>query len=113
MIVRTTMFTKDYEIQECLTLQPTDDHVLLRRLEDPNQSPIILTDEKPEGDIDSQTAKLAEVIAVGPGRLNKRGMRKPLGVEVGDVVWYGRFVDWTKHGFVIVQEADIVAVQHA
>ncbi len=32
-----------------------------------------------------------EVIAVGPGKLNKKGDHMPLDVEVGDEVFYGKF----------------------
>ena len=95
-----------------LGFQPLDDRVLLEVIPD-LPGLIVLTDEKPEGDIDSQAAKLAMVIAVGPGKMSKQGIRKPCTVVPGDVVWYGRFVDYRAGDLELVQEADIVSIKNA
>jgi chaperonin GroES len=57
---------------------------------------------------------LGEVIAVGPGKLSKRGNPIPLDVKPGDIVRYGefQFPEYREAGikYQILQEADIAAI---
>lgn len=57
---------------------------------------------------------LGEVIAVGPGKYNKKGNHMPMDVKLGDIVRWGQFVfpEYTENGikYQILQEADIAAI---
>ena len=69
-----------------MNVKPMADRILVRRLDEPEvkQGGIIIPDtakEKPQQ---------GEVIAVGPGRVEK-GVRVPMEVKVGDRVIYGKY----------------------
>jgi chaperonin GroES len=55
-----------------------------------------------------------EVIAVGPGKLDKNGKRMPLDVKVGDKVLYGKYsgteYKQDDQEFLIVEYNDILAI---
>lgn len=91
-----------------MTIRPLDDRIAVRKLETlPDGREIIgVTAEK-------MPQNRGEVLAVGPGRRDKRGNRRPLAVNIGDVVFYGRFWDYDADGIVIVQEADIIGVERS
>lgn len=65
--------------------------------------------------------KWGTVISVGPGRLSKKGVRIPVGVEPGDRVAFVRFLERTETGKALhatlgkkqflIQGQDIVAVE--
>ena len=70
-----------------LNIAPLRDRVLVRRLEEKEiaKGGIIIPDtakEKPQE---------AEVIAVGAGKLNEKGVRVPLDVKAGDRVLFGKY----------------------
>lgn len=65
-----------------MNIKPMNDHVVIIPDEDTNISAggiVIATTEK-------ATPVKGEVIAVGPGKLNSKGIRKPLGIEPGDKI---------------------------
>jgi chaperonin GroES len=93
-----------------VNIRPLHDRVLVQRIEQEEQvrGGIIIPDtakEKPQE---------AEVIAVGPGKLNDDGKRSPMDVKAGDRVLMGKYsgseikLDGTD--YVILREDEILAV---
>jgi chaperonin GroES len=95
---------------EAVNIRPLHDRVLVKRLETEEQvrGGIIIPDtakEKPQE---------AEVIAVGPGKLNEEGKRAPMDVKEGDKVLMGKYsgseIKIDGNDFVILREDEILAV---
>jgi chaperonin GroES len=93
-----------------MNVRPLNDRVLLRRLEQEEviKGGIIIPDtakEKPQE---------AEVIAVGPGKLDEDGKRIPTEVKKGDRVLIGKYsgtdIKIADDEFVIVREDEILGV---
>ncbi len=91
-------------------VRPLHDRVLVRRLEEKEQirGGIIIPDtakEKPHE---------AEVIAVGPGKVEEDGKRRPMDVRAGDRVLIGKYsgtdIKLDGEDLVILREDDIMAV---
>ena len=93
-----------------MNIRPLHDRVLVKRSEQEEQvrGGIIIPDtakEKPQE---------AEVMAVGPGKLNDEGKRSPMDVKEGDRILMGKYsgseikLDGTD--FVILREDEILAV---
>lgn len=91
-------------------LRPLADRVVVRRLEpeEKTHGGIVLPDtakDKPQQ---------GEVLAVGPGKLEDNGVRRPLEVEVGNKILFAKYagtevkVDGIE--YVILVERDILAV---
>ncbi|MFC1540163.1 co-chaperone GroES [Gemmatimonadota bacterium] len=93
-----------------LNVKPLADRVVVKPLDEDIQEVggIIIPDtakEKPQQ---------GEVIAVGPGALTDDGSRKPMEVNAGDKILYGK---WTgsevridADDFLIMRESDILAI---
>ena len=93
-----------------MNVRPLHDRVLVRRLEQEEvvKGGIIIPDtakEKPQE---------AEVIAVGPGKLDDNGKRMPIDVKKGDRVLIGKYsgndIKMDDEEFVIVREDEILGV---
>jgi chaperonin GroES len=93
-----------------VNIRPLHDRVVVKRIESNEQvrGGIIIPDtakEKPQE---------AEVIAVGPGKLNDDGNRSPMDVEKGDRVLIGKYsgseIKIGDEDLVIVREDEILAV---
>jgi chaperonin GroES len=93
-----------------MNVRPLHDRVLLRRLEQDEvvKGGIIIPDtakEKPQE---------AEVIAVGPGKLDDNGKRMPIDVKKGDRVLIGKYsgndIKMDDEEFLIVREDEILCV---
>jgi chaperonin GroES len=91
-------------------VRPLHDRVLLRRLEEKEvvKGGIIIPDtakEKPQE---------AEVIAVGPGKLDDNGKRMPIDVKKGDRVLIGKYsgtdIKIGDEELVIVREDEVLGV---
>ena len=93
-----------------MNIRPLHDRVLVKRIEQEEQvrGGIIIPDtakEKPQE---------AEVMAVGPGKLNDDGKRSPMDVQEGDRVLMGKYsgseikLDGTD--YVILREDEILGV---
>jgi chaperonin GroES len=93
-----------------VNIRPLHDRVLVKRIEQEEQvrGGIIIPDtakEKPQE---------AEVMAVGPGKLNDDGKRSPMDVKAGDRVLIGKYsgseikIDDTD--YVILREDEVLAV---
>jgi len=93
-----------------VSIRPLHDRVVVKRLEQKEQvrGGIIIPDtakEKPQE---------AEVIAVGPGKINDDGKRAPMDVKKGDRVLIGKYsgsdIKIDDEELVIVREDEILAV---
>ena len=93
-----------------MNIRPLHDRVLVKRIEQEEQvrGGIIIPDtakEKPQE---------AEVIAVGPGKLDEDGKRMPMDVEKGDRILVGKYsgseIKIEDEDYVILREDEILAV---
>jgi chaperonin GroES len=93
-----------------VSIRPLHDRVVVKRLELKEQvrGGIIIPDtakEKPQE---------AEVIAVGPGKINDDGKRSPMDVKKGDRVLIGKYsgsdIKIDEEELVILREDEILAV---
>jgi chaperonin GroES len=91
-------------------LKPLQDRILVKRLEvkETKKGGIIIPDtamEKPQE---------AEVIAVGPGKVMKDGVRQPLSVKVGDKILFGKYsgneVTLDDEEYLIMREEDVLGI---
>lgn len=88
---------------------PLGDRVLVKRLEPQQKTKggIVLPDSAQE------KPKEAEVIAVGPGKVNEKGERVPVYVKVGDKVVFtsyaGTEIKVDGEDYLIMREEDILA----
>ena len=93
-----------------MNIRPLHDRVLVKRVELQEQvrGGIIIPDtakEKPQE---------AEVVAVGPGKLNDEGKRSPMDVKEGDRILIGKYsgseIKIDDVDYVILREDEILAV---
>ena len=93
-----------------MKIRPLHDRVVVKRIEAQEQvrGGIIIPDtakEKPQE---------AEVIAVGPGKVNDNGQRAPMDVKAGDRILIGKYsgseIKLADDELVILREDDILAV---
>ena len=93
-----------------MSIRPLHDRVVARRIEEEEQmrGGIIIPDtakEKPQE---------AEVVAVGPGKIQDDGSRAPMDVKAGDTVLIGKYsgseIKVGDDDLVIVREDEILAV---
>ena len=93
-----------------VNIRPLHDRVLARRIEEKEQvkGGIIIPDtakEKPQE---------AEIIAVGPGKIQEDGKRQPMDVNSGDRVLIGKYsgseIKIDDEDYVILREDEILAV---
>ena len=93
-----------------MTIRPIQDRILVRR---------VAEDERTKGGIiipDSAKEKPAEgeVVAVGPGRANDKGVVRPLDVKKGDRVLFGKYggseikLDGAEH--IILREDEVLGI---
>ena len=104
------MSKKDSKGASNVKIRPLQDRVLIKRIDEQEQirGGIIIPDtakEKPQE---------AEVIAVGPGKLDDDGKRQPIDVKVGDKVLVGKYsgsdIKVDGQDYVILREDEILAV---
>lgn len=88
-------------------IKPLSDRVLVKRIEaeERTASGIIIPDAAKE------KAQTGAVIAVGPGRRDSQGNVLPMGVKVGDTVYFGKY-SGTEAGkdYLIIKEDEILGV---
>ena len=93
-----------------VNIRPLHDRVLAKRTEEGEQvrGGIIIPDtakEKPQE---------AEIIAVGPGKIQEDGKRAPMDVKAGDKVLIGKYsgseIKIDDEDYVILREDEILAV---
>ena len=93
-----------------VSIQPLEDRIVIKSVEaeQTTASGLVIPDtakEKPQE---------GEVLAVGPGRIDDKGNRVPLDVQVGDRVIYSKYGGTEiKHGgeeYLILSARDVLAV---
>ena len=93
-----------------MKIRPLNDRILVKRLE---------SEEKTAGGIiipDSAKEKPAEgeIVALGPGKLNDKGERVTLDLQVGDRVLFSKYggtdVKYDGQDYLIMREDDILCV---
>ncbi len=69
-----------------MTLQPLEDHILIKPLTEENttKSWIILPDSK-------EKPRKGTVVAVGAGKILENGTRSPIDVKIGDIVYFTQY----------------------
>ena len=93
-----------------MKLRPLHDNVLVKRTEEEETSSggIILSGSAKE------KPSQGEVVAVGPGKLNKSGDSVPMNVSVGDIVIFGQYggneIKLNGEEYLILSEGDIFGV---
>jgi chaperonin GroES len=93
-----------------MKFRPLHDRVLLRRVEQEERTPggILIPDTAKEKPMEG------EVIAVGPGARDEKGVVQPLDVRPGDRVlfgkWSGTEVRLDGDEFLIMKESDIMGI---
>ena len=93
-----------------MQFRPLHDNVLVKRLDS--------TEEKIGGIIIPDTAKEkpqeGNVLAVGPGKLQDDGSRRPVGVTVGNKILFGKYAgtEITVDGeeLLVLRESDLLGV---
>lgn len=107
---RTETRTKPRKAPNALHIRPLADRIVLRRLErnEATRGGIVIPDtakEKPQQ---------AEVIAVGPGRVDRDGGRIPSALRSRDRVLIGKYagtdVEIDGNDYVIVREEDVLGI---
>jgi chaperonin GroES len=92
-------------------LQPLGDRVVIKPLEAEEKSAggIILPEKAQE------KPREGEVIAVGPGKFNDKGERKPMTVKKGDTVVYSEYggteITFEGTDYLLIDEGSILAVK--
>lgn len=92
------------------TLKPLGDRVLVKRIEEKEavKGGIILPDSA------KKKQQSAEVVAIGPGKVNEEGKRFPMPVKEGDQIlmdkYAGQEITLDDEEFVILRADDIVAI---
>jgi len=96
-----------------MKIRPLHDRIVVKRLESESKTKggIIIPDSAKEKPIEGR------VVAVGNGKLLKDGKLRPLDVNVGDVVLFGKYagneVKIDGEDFVLLREDDLLAVTEA
>jgi len=102
--------TKGKDAEVSVSIKPLEDRILVKSLEAETKtaSGLVIPDtakEKPQE---------GEVLAVGPGRIDDKGNRVPLDIQVGDRVIYSKYGGTEiKHGgqeYLILSARDVLAV---
>jgi chaperonin GroES len=93
-----------------IRIQPLEDRVVIRPADEveTRRGPLYIPDtarEKPTQ---------GEILAAGPGRLEKTGKRLPMDVKVGDTVIYGKYTgtpyEVSGDELIIIKASEILAV---
>ena len=93
-----------------MNVRPLNDRVLVKRLEEETKTAggLYIPDSAKE------KPTRGRVIAVGTGRANDEGVRKPLDVKAGDTILFGKYagteIKLDGEELIIMREDDILAV---
>jgi len=93
-----------------MNVRPLNDRVLVKRLEEETKTAggLFIPDSAKE------KPTRGKVIAVGTGRANDDGVRKPLDVKAGDTILFGKYagteIKLEGEDLIIMREDDILAV---
>ncbi|MCE9586343.1 co-chaperone GroES [Candidatus Uhrbacteria bacterium] len=94
-----------------MNLRPLADRLIIEagKKEETTASGLFLPDtaakERPEQ---------GKVIAIGPGRLDEKGVRIPMSVKIGDTIVFKKYspdeVEIDKKEYLVISESDVLAV---
>ena len=93
-----------------VSIKPLEDRIVVRPMaaEQVTSSGLVIPDtaqEKPQE---------AEVIAVGPGRVDDKGTRIPVDVSVGDMVIFSKYggteLKYDGHEYLVLSARDVLAI---
>ncbi len=93
-----------------MNIRPLQDRVIVKRMEEETTSAggIVLPDSATEKPI------RGEVIAVGPGKILDSGEKRPLDINVGDTVLFGKYsgteVKLDDEELLVMREEDIMGI---
>ncbi len=93
-----------------MKIRPLHDRVIIRRMEEERTSPggIVIPDTAAEKPIKG------EVIAVGKGKILENGEIRPLDLQIGDTILFGKYsgteVKIDGDEFLVMREEDVMAV---
>ena len=93
-----------------MKIRPLHDRVIIRRMEEEKTSPggIVIPDSATEKPVKG------EVVAVGKGKILENGDIRPLDVEVGDTILFGKYsgteVSVDGEELLVMREDDITAI---
>lgn len=93
-----------------VNIRPLGDRVLVRRAEEETKTAggILIPDNAAEKPLKG------EVIAVGPGKRMESGQVSPIGVKVGDKVYFGKYsgteIKINGVEYIMMREEDLMAV---
>ena len=93
-----------------MNIRPLQDRVIVKRMEEETTSSggIVIPDSATEKPI------RGEVIAVGPGKILESGEKRPLDINVGDTVLFGKYsgteVKLGDEELLVMREEDILGV---
>ena len=93
-----------------MNIRPLQDRVIIKRMEEETTSVggIVIPDSATEKPI------RGEVIAVGPGKVLDNGDKRPLDINVGDAVLFGKYsgteVKLNEEELLVMREEDILGV---
>lgn len=93
-----------------MKIKPLHDRAVVRRLEEERTTPggIVIPDSAAEKPV------RGEVVAVGKGKIMENGQVRPLDVQVGDKVLFGKYagteIKIDGEEYVVMREDDIMAV---
>ena len=85
--------------------QPLADRILIRRIDDDRNRPMLIVPECAQ-----KPSRFGVVVAVGPGKRDAQGYRRPMCVKPGDSIQFGRFTDHDDGELLLITEQDIVGV---
>lgn len=89
-----------------MNIHPLNDRILVQRIPDPSaESSFLITP-----DVAKPLSTWGRVVSVGPGKRTRKGERIPVAVKPGDVILFGKYVDFDEDNYVMIQEADIRGV---
>lgn len=94
-----------------MKLEMMDDRLLVEQTEEEEEK------TTPGGIVVPNTAKdkptTGVVLAVGPGSVTESGERRPIGLNVGDHVLYGRYagstLEFENEEYLMLRESDVIA----
>lgn len=96
-----------------MDIRPIHDRIIVKRIEEDEvtEGGIVLPDTAREKSV------AGEVIAVGPGKILNNGELRPMSINVGDTVLFGKYsgteIKVKGEYVVVMREDDVVAVDAA
>jgi len=94
-----------------MNFKPLSNHIFIEPLEKElkTSSGIVLPDTA-----EKEKPIKGKVVAIGPGKLNEKGERQPLSVQVGDTVLFKKYgpdeIEIEKKKYLVGDEDDILAI---